>query len=128
MAEEVEDTGKRKIDNGEAWERYVKRFRSNFEAAEQFIAANLSDVITRLWIKSDPIVEAFNMLSNARFVVRSTMSGLVHKSMQDQVASLWKNIYLPACLQMIRIRIRIRRQEHNLNFVCQHAAFIPCIC
>ena len=40
------------------------------------------------------------MLSNARFVVRSTMSGLVHKSMQDQVASLWKNIYLPACLQM----------------------------
>ena len=38
MAEEVEDTGKRKIDNDEAWERYVKRFRSNFEAAEQFIA------------------------------------------------------------------------------------------
>ena len=38
MAEEVEDTGKRKIDNGEAWERYVKRFRSNSEAAEQFIA------------------------------------------------------------------------------------------
>ena len=28
MAEEVEDTTKRKIDNGEAWERYVKRFRS----------------------------------------------------------------------------------------------------
>ena len=26
------------IDNGEAWERYVKRFRSNSEAAEQFIA------------------------------------------------------------------------------------------
>ena len=40
------------------------------------------------------------MLSNARFVMRSTMSGLIHKSMQDQVASLWKNIYLPACLQM----------------------------
>ena len=38
MAEEVEDTGKRKIDNGEAWERYVKLFRSNSEAAEQFIA------------------------------------------------------------------------------------------
>ena len=37
MAEEVEDTGKRKIDNGKAWERYVKRFRSNTEAAEQFI-------------------------------------------------------------------------------------------
>ena len=34
----AEDTGKRKIDNGEAWERYVKRFRSNSEAAEQFIA------------------------------------------------------------------------------------------
>ena len=28
--------------------------------------------------------------------------------MQDQVASLWKNIYLPACLQLIR------KQEHNL--------------
>ena len=38
MAEEVEDTGKRKIDNGEACERYVKQFRSNCEAAEQFIA------------------------------------------------------------------------------------------
>ena len=38
MAEEVEDTGKRKIGNGEAWERYVKRFRSNSEAAEKFIA------------------------------------------------------------------------------------------
>ena len=38
MAEEVEDTGKREIDNGEAWERYVKQFRSNSEAAEQFIA------------------------------------------------------------------------------------------
>ena len=35
MAEEVEDS---KIDNGEAWERCVKRFRSNTEAAEQFIA------------------------------------------------------------------------------------------
>ena len=38
MAEEVDDTGKRKIDNGEAWERYVKQFRSNSDAAEQFIA------------------------------------------------------------------------------------------
>ena len=38
MAEEVEDTTKCKIDNGEAWERYVKRFRSTTEAAEQFIA------------------------------------------------------------------------------------------
>ena len=39
MAEGVEDTGKRKIDNcSEAWERYVKRFRINIEAAEQFIA------------------------------------------------------------------------------------------
>ena len=36
MAEEVEDTGKRKIHDG-AWERYVKRFRINTEAAEQFI-------------------------------------------------------------------------------------------
>ena len=63
------------------------------------------------------------MMSNARFVVRGAMSGLVHNSMHDQVAYLWKNIYLPACLQMIRIRIR--RQEHNLNFVCQHAAFTP---
>ena len=35
MAEEVEDTTKRKIDNGEAWERYV---RSTTETAEQFIA------------------------------------------------------------------------------------------
>ena len=35
MAEEVEDTGKRKTCNGEAWERYVKQFRSNTEAAEQ---------------------------------------------------------------------------------------------
>ena len=35
MAEEVENS---KIDNGEAWERCVKRFRSNTEAAEQFIA------------------------------------------------------------------------------------------
>ena len=38
MTEEVEDISKHKIDNGEAWERYVKRFRSNSEAAEQFIA------------------------------------------------------------------------------------------
>ena len=38
MAEEVEDTAKRKIDYGEAWERYVKRFRSTTETAEQFIA------------------------------------------------------------------------------------------
>ena len=38
MTEEVEDTGKRKIDNGEAWERYIKRFISNTKAAAQFIA------------------------------------------------------------------------------------------
>ena len=38
MVEEVEDTSKRKMDNGDVWERYVKRFRSTTEAAEQFIA------------------------------------------------------------------------------------------
>ena len=38
------------------------------------------------------------------------MFGLVTSMqlMQDQVASLWKKIYLPACLQLIR------KQEHNL--------------
>ena len=38
MAEVIDDTGKHKKHNGNAWERYVKWFRSNTEAEEQFIA------------------------------------------------------------------------------------------
>ena len=57
MAEVVEDTGKRKIDNGEAWERYVKRFRSNSEAAEQFIADEklVGNEDQRRWLKKKKV-------------------------------------------------------------------------
>ena len=38
------------------------------------------------------------MLSNARFVVRSTMSVLVHKSMQDHASCFSLEEHLLACM------------------------------